>query len=77
MTDSFLVCGPLLRKLQGQAVEGRTGDLSPRIELISLPHPQASPPLSPFSVHCLSLKVTTISLSSDASVLSKGIGGVL
>lgn len=30
------VCGPLQCKLQGQAVEGIAGDLSLRIELISL-----------------------------------------
>lgn len=36
VTDSLPVCGQLQRELQGQAVEGRAGDLSLRIELISL-----------------------------------------
>lgn len=44
VTDSLHVCGRLRLELQGQAAEGRAGDLSLRIELISLGLPQA--PLS-------------------------------
>lgn len=44
VTDSLPVWGRLRRELQGQAVEGRAGDLSLRIELISRGLPQA--PLS-------------------------------
>lgn len=60
LTDSFLVCGPSRRELQGRAAEGRAGDLSLRIELISLhpPPPNIAQPLP----CCPTLKVTIIFL---------------
>lgn len=62
VTDSLLVCGPLQWKLQGQAVEGRAGDLSLRIELISLVSHRPLPSACRFI-----LKVTIISLSACIS----------
>lgn len=58
VTDSFLVRGPSQRELQGRAAEGRAGNLSLRIELIS-PHLQ---PASPPSLCAARLKVTTVVL---------------
>lgn len=57
MTDSLPVCGGLQRELQGQAVEGRAGDLSLRIELISLVSHRL---LLLLSACCLILKVKSV-----------------
>lgn len=52
VTDSLLVRGPSQRELQGQAAEGRAGNLSLRIELTPAPPPSAS--LSSISERCSS-----------------------
>lgn len=57
VTDFLSACGRLQCELQGQAVEGRAGDLSLRIELIPS---VSSRPLSSVSARCLILKVKSI-----------------